>query len=189
MRTGGRRPSTLISADVVSGWVRRCARRVGGVAVVLVTGMPGVGKSSALELLAGAGHQTVETDDPWWLEAEIDVPDNEWQWHESRIRALLGQGHERHLFVAGTRENHGSFYEQFDAICVLTAPAAMLMKRLRTRTNNPYGQTPAQRRQVLRHVDEVEPLLLRSATHVVYAGAPLVEVVARLEAIADLVDQ
>ena len=62
-------------------------------AVVLVTGMSGAGKSMALAELAQRGHQVVDTDDGDWIE---DVPlgrglESERLWREDKINALISE--------------------------------------------------------------------------------------------------
>lgn len=58
---------------------------------------------------------------------------------------------------------------------VLSAPLEVLRERLRTRTTDSYGETPAQRADVQRYVHEVEPLLRRGATLVLDGRRPGVE--------------
>ena len=69
------------------------------------------------------------------------MPDGTWD--ESRMGRLLAQ-HEN-VVVSGTVENQVRFYDRFEHIVLLSAPLAVLLQRLRDRTNNPYGKTPAQR--------------------------------------------
>ena len=52
----------------------------------------------------------------------------------------------------------------------------MILDRLTTRTNNPYGKDPDQLSDVLHYIDTVEPLLRRSATLEVDTSVPLDEV-------------
>ncbi len=85
---------------------------------VLVTGMSGVGKSTALAELARRGFETVDTDDGDWIE----VVDGERLWVEPRIVALLAGRRDGALFVQGTVANQGRFSGQFDAIVLLSAP-------------------------------------------------------------------
>ena len=68
----------------------------------------------------------------------------------------------------------------FDYRVLLSAPEAVLVERLRTRTSNAYGRDSAERAQVLADLAEVEPLLRRSADLVLTTTAPLPEVADRL---------
>jgi shikimate kinase len=125
------------------------------VARVLVTGMSGAGKTTVLDELARRGHEAIDTDYDGWT-----LPDGTWD--EPRMAALLaGRGE---VVVSGTVANQGAFYDRFDHVVLLSAPLGVLLDRLATRSNNPYGKTAAQRAEVERHLREVEPLLRRGAT-------------------------
>src|SRR5689334_22724451 len=95
---------------------------------ILVTGMSGTGKSSALAELARRGYRVVDTDDPGWREYRRDAEPvdelhgGEWLWVEERMHALLDADDDPSLFVQGTVRNQGAFYERFDAVVLLSAP-------------------------------------------------------------------
>ncbi len=124
-------------------------------AVVLVTGMSGAGKTTLLEELSRRGHHAIDTDHDGWT-----LPQGTWD--EPRMAALLaGPGA---VVVSGTVANQGAFYDRFDHVVLLSAPLGVLLDRLATRSNNPYGSTAEHRAEVERYVGEVEPLLRRGAT-------------------------
>jgi shikimate kinase len=140
---------------------------------VLVTGMSGAGKSTILEELRRRGLLAVDTDDPGW-----ELPDGTWD--ESRMGRLLARHQD--VVVSGTVENQVHFYDPFEHIVLLSAPLAMLMQRLRDRTNNPYGRSSAERAETGRYVETVEPLLRRGATVELDGRRPVAE-------LADAVEQ
>jgi len=145
---------------------------------VLITGMSGTGKSSALAELAKRGFQVVETDEaPWsaWSAAA-----GGYVWREDLIEELLTRDGAGTLFVSGTVSNHGRFYARFDAVVLLSAPPKVLLRRIESRTTNGYGKAPAERLLILRHVAEVEPLLRATCTHELDATQPLHDVVSQL---------
>ena len=148
---------------------------------ILVTGMSGTGKSSALAQLARRGFRTVDTDDAGWTVE--DAEGGRW-WDEERIAALLAEDGPT-LFVSGTVTNQGRFYGRFDAVVLLSAPGNVLLHRLATRTTNDYGKPAQERRLVSRHLREIEPLLRATCTHEIDASRPLADVVARLVEIAE----
>lgn len=152
-------------------------------AAVLVTGMSGVGKSTALAGLAQRGYATVDTDDGPWIE----VIDGEPLWREPLIDALLNQRRERPLFVQGTVANQWHFYARFDAVVLLTAPIDVVLDRVQRCTNNPFGKTAEERARILADIKEIEPLLRRSATHEIDTTRPLQQVVEELVGIAETV--
>ncbi|MDI5961201.1 AAA family ATPase [Streptantibioticus silvisoli] len=152
---------------------------------ILITGMSGVGKSTALQLLRLRGHRTVDTDtDVWsrWVTTPDGSPD--WVWREQAITDLLAGHATGSLFVAGCKTNQGRFYPSFDQVVLLSAPAEVLLVRIAARTGNPYGKRPEERNAVLHHLATVEPLLRATATHELDATAPVEIVVRQLEELA-----
>jgi dephospho-CoA kinase len=147
--------------------------------------MSGVGKSSVIEALAARGYKAVDTDYGGYSEL-VTVPEDEatgldaghdWVWREDRIEELLSTEDAEVLFLSGTSPNQGKFYPQCDHVIVLTAPAEVIIERLATRTNNPYGKRPEEVARVLDQIETIEPLLRRGATDVVDTDVPLERVV------------
>ena len=157
---------------------------------IFVTGMAGTGKSSALAELARRGYDVVDTDDPGWreyrkyVEAVDDLHRGEYLWVEDRMAALLDSNDDRSLFVAGGARNQSKFYDRFDAVVLLSAPAEVILDRVARRTTNEYGKTPVERAEILADIAEVEPLLRRECTHELDGSRPLADTVADLIAIA-----
>ena len=145
---------------------------------ILVTGMSGTGKSSALERLRQLGFRVVDTDEGDWT--EWSAAEGGYVWREEPIAELLASDGGPSLYVSGTVSNQGRFYDRFDAVVLMSAPAEVVLSRIETRTTNPYGKTAAQREVVLRDVAEVEPRLRRTCTHEIDATRPLEDVVTEL---------
>jgi hypothetical protein len=147
--------------------------------------MSGTGKSTALAELGRRGFRVVDTDLPGWSEwipAEGSA-EGEWLWREDRIAELLASEDERTLYVSGCVSNQGKFYDRFDAIVLLSAPAEVILDRVEDRTTNDYGKAPEERDLVLSHLAWVEPLLRETCTHEIDASRPLDDVVGALIAI------
>ena len=147
---------------------------------VLITGMSGTGKSSALAELERRGYRVVDTDSREWSEWNGE----EWLWREGRMAELLAQDGRGPLFVSGCMSNQGKFYDRFDAVVLLSGPADVILERIDARTTNDYGKTPRERDLILTHLETVEPLLRATATHELDASRPLPEVVDDLIAIS-----
>ena len=141
---------------------------------VLITGMSGTGKSSLLDELAARGYPTVDTDYGDFHETVA----GESLWRAARIEALLATdfGSATALFVQGTTRNQTVFYPRFDRIVLLSAPAEVLVERLRTRTNNPYGKGPAELAETLHNLETVEPLLRAACSLEVVTTVPVARV-------------
>lgn len=154
----------------------------GSVLKILVTGMSGTGKSSALAELANRGFDVVDTGDGGvsvWSDSE-----GGYVWDEERIVEILERPRERALYVSGTVSNQGGFYPYFDAVVLLHAPEDVLLERIDARTTNDFGKSGDERERILRDLADVEPLLRATCTHEVDATQPLEAVVEQLVAIA-----
>lgn len=159
------------------------------VVAILVTGMSGTGKSTALVELARRGHRVVDTDYGGWT-MTVPSPDGQEEerlWREDRLDELLRRDEGGPLFVSGCVSNQGKFYPRFDAIVLLSAPADVILRRVATRTSNDYGKTDTERELIGHHFATVEPLLRAGATIEIDTRAPLEEVVDGLERIAGAV--
>ena len=148
---------------------------------VLITGMSGTGKSTALMALEHRGFRVVDTDKaPWTVWSDED---GGYVWREELIAELLSNEHGSTLFVSGTVSNQGRFYSRFDAVVLLSAPTEVLLRRVESRTTNDYGKAIEERGLILSHLAEVEPLLRATCTHEIDATQPIGDVVAQLVAI------
>jgi dephospho-CoA kinase len=149
---------------------------------VLLTGMSGAGKSSLVRELRSRGYAAVDADDDGFSEARAD---GRWGWRADLVADLLAQDSGRPLFFAGCSEEQGAL--PFDYRVLLTAPKPVLIERLRTRTGNAYGRSDVELAQVLADLEEVEPLLRRSADLVLTTTVPPPQVADTLiEHIAEL---
>jgi dephospho-CoA kinase len=157
---------------------------------ISVTGISGTGKSSALAELGRRGYRVIDTDDRGWREyreyvaSSDELHRGEWLWVEEKMTRLLDSDDGRSLFVEGCATNQSKFYERFNAVVLLSAPADVILERVARRTTNNYGKTPLERAMILDDLANVEPLLRASCTHELDASRPLDEVVAELIAIA-----
>lgn len=148
---------------------------------ILVTGMSGTGKSTALAELQRRGFDVVETDGPEF--SEWSDEEGGYVWREDRIAELLDRPRETTVYVSGTVSNQGRFYPRFDAVVLLSAPAEVLLERIASRSTNDYGKTQAERELILRDLAEAEPPLRATCTHELDASQPVEEVIAELIAI------
>jgi dephospho-CoA kinase len=140
--------------------------------------MSGTGKSAALAELRKLGFEAVDTDEGGFTEWSDRGAG--YVWREDLIAELLARDRDVPLYVSGTVSNQGTFYPQFDAVVLLSAPAEVLLGRIADRSTNVYGKSQEERELILEHLATVEPLLRATCTHEIDASRPLDEVVAQL---------
>jgi shikimate kinase len=158
----------LVCSDDLSAARRPDGQRRGrSIAVrVLLTGMSGTGKSTLVAELRRRGHAAFDADDDGFSESRGA---GRWGWRRDRVEELLGRHDDGLVLFAGCSEEQAQI--RFDVRILLTAPEDVMVERLRSRTTNPYGNTEAERRQILADRAEFEPLLRRSADLVLDATA------------------
>lgn len=144
---------------------------------VLVTGMSGVGKSSVIVALRQQGYKAVDADENGLSGFDAD---GHWEWNEPRIQEVLSAEDADVLFLSGTSIKMRRYLPQFDHVVLLSAPAEVMVERLTTRTNNPYGQRPEEVEESLHYKETVEPALRTMATIEIDTTPPLEDVVAAL---------
>jgi thymidylate kinase len=91
------------------------------------------------------------------------------------VAALLSDHKGKMLFFAGCSEEQAAF--EWDRQILLTAPAEVLLRRLLSRTDNPFGKAEAERQKILSDLRDFEPLLRQTASAVIDATQPLSAVV------------
>jgi broad-specificity NMP kinase len=120
--------------------------------------MSGTGKSTLVRELRRRGHAAYDADGDGFSAPRAD---GRWGWRADRVAELLDEHADGLVFFAGCSEEQAAL--PFDLRVLLTAPADVLVERLRRRTTNGYGRTADELAQVLADVEIVEPLLRRSA--------------------------
>ena len=80
--------------------------------------------------------------------------------------------------------NQSRFYPRFDQIVLLSASPDLTVRRLKDRTDNPYGKSAEDVAEVLRFKATIEPLLRSGATHEIDTARPLADVIAKVVEIA-----
>ncbi len=149
-------------------------------AVIFITGLSGVGTSSALEYLEKQGYNVVDTDYGYVKEINNDGI-TERVWNEEKIKQVLDKYRESHLFISGCYSNQGKFYKDFDYVVLLKAELDVMLDRIDKRTSNNYGKSPEERAEVIDSYENVLPLLEKASDIVIdTAHTEIDEVCSRL---------
>ena len=148
---------------------------------ILLTGMSGTGKSAVVGALVSRGFKAIDTDFGWCEEAE----DGEWIWSEPKIQQSLSTEDSEVFFIAGCASNQVKFYDQFDLVILLSAPAEVMVERIRDRTGNPFGKSPEELAQVISDLKNIEPLRRRGAGTEIETNRSLDEVLDDVVRISD----
>src|SRR5690554_890183 len=102
---------------------------------LFITGLSGVGKSSTLREMETRGYHTVDLDFDY-----MKIVNGERLIDEMMLQNLIDFHDNDKLIIAGTESNQGKFYDQFEAVILLTADLEVMLDRIEKRTNNPYGK-------------------------------------------------
>jgi broad-specificity NMP kinase len=155
-----------------------------------ITGVPGVGKSAAIEELDKRGYHAFNTDlleevsimqdkegnKAALLSHPIDWSRYSWNWQENALRKLLG-GYDT-VFVGAVVSNQQKFYYLFDKIFVLCADSETLMHRLLSRRDNDYGKDPKERSDIIKNHKSLEAKMLSGENRIrIDSTQPLTKVV------------
>lgn len=131
-------------------------------AVIFITGLSGVGTSSALEQLEKEGYNVVDTDYGYVKEIKIGGIAQR-VWDEEKIMEMLEKHKHSHLFISGCYSNQGKFYKHFDQVVLLKAELDVMLDRINKRTSNNYGKSSEEREEVIDSYENVLPLLEKSS--------------------------
>ena len=134
----------------------------------LITGSPGLGKSTVVRALKRRGYQAFDSesmigvtkleDRATGLPAPWPAPPVDWgkyafNWQEKGLRRLLQKNGD--VFIAAAVSNQDLFYKDFDGIFVLTAGEHVIRKRLATRKKK-FGKLPDELAGILNYHAERE---------------------------------
>jgi broad-specificity NMP kinase len=136
--------------------------------------MSGVGKSTVAERLSELGFKVVETD-----YGGFSVVDDhgDQHWDVDRVRKLLATEDADVLFVVGSDDAQVLFYPDFDHVVLLSASREVILERLTSRTNNPFGKSSKELAKILADLETFEPLMRRAATYEIDTSKPLDRVI------------
>lgn len=135
--------------------------------------MSGVGKSTIAERLSELGYKAIDIDYGFSV---VDERGGQ-RWDVDRVRELLATEDVDVLFVVGSDDSQVLFYGDFDDIVLLSTPRDVMVERLASRTNNPFGKSPDELAKVLADLERYEPMMRRSATHEIDTSKPFDRVI------------
>jgi broad-specificity NMP kinase len=81
------------------------------------------------------------------------------------VRELLATEDADVLFVVRSDDAQVLFYPDFDQIVLLRAPRDVMVQRLASRSNNPFGKSSEELARILADLETFEPSMRRAATH------------------------
>lgn len=140
----------------------------------LITGMSGVGKTSVVDELRRRGFQGIDMDESGWSSMDADGHQH---WNVECLEEAITEAGSKRLFVSGCAEEQADLYHRFGAIILLSAPREVITERIRSRSSNSFGQTPAEMARILTDLESIEPLLRERCTHEIKTTVPVKEVV------------
>lgn len=149
---------------------------------ILITGLSGVGKSSVIHALRDLGFSCIDTDDEGW--SYIDEEGHQ-RWHVNRLFDVVHNKASGTLYISGCSEDQKRFYGYLDAIILLSAPPELMVQRILSRIDNPYGKRPSEMAQIMKNHQVVWPLLRQACTHEIITDVALCDVVKKILSISN----
>jgi hypothetical protein len=167
-------------------------------AVYLVTGTSGAGKSTVARRLAAIGHQAVSTDATaglcGWTDAagrpaeRPDQPDatwltaHNWSWSASRLDGLIESADpDRPLWLCGNAANQPDFLDRFDLVFLLELDEATMLRRLDDPARgNDFGRIGDSRALLIAERNRVHAAWRARGAIPIDATQPLNDVIAAL---------
>lgn len=131
-------------------------------AIIFITGLSGVGKTSVLNFLAEEGYSVVDTDVGYTAVIETDYG-TVVGLDEGKIKQLIADHQGKELFISGCYANQGKFYDSFDHVVLLTADLDVSFERIQQRTSHDYGKSPADKAEILDNHTHILPLLKKGS--------------------------
>ena len=171
-------------------------------ALIFVTGPPGVGKSAVEQELRARGETAYDADDVGAAYdnasgAVVDVPpvrdrtrewfaSHSWRIRRDRLVALEREAAGMTIFLCGSASNEDEIWDLFDLVIVLDVDARSLKRRLGSRTDNDYGKNDFELEEILsRHGQLTSKYRGREGT-MIDASRPLALVVQDVVASSDI---
>ena len=157
----------------------------------LITGSPGVGKTSVVEELTKRGYKAYNTDNyreiTWFDDlqtgkplknkppATFDPTRHGWNWRLPALKKLLNSA--KNVFVSGVTSNTIENLDLFDKVFVLHIGLDTLKDRLTDRANNDFGKHPDELREVLKDHDGSDIFWKNKGAIIINAEQPIIKVV------------
>ncbi len=162
----------------------------------LITGFPGMGKSSIAKELKRRGHRAY---DPQSIRQHMHVQDRltgerilppddvpkgwydsvgAFNWDPVRVRTLMNSSED--VFICSLAHNQSWFYSEFDIIFVLTLDNADLTTRLNSRTGKTIGKTNEELSDIINNHRGFEQNLLNKGAIRINVAQPLGKIVDKI---------
>lgn len=159
---------------------------------ILITGDAGSGKTTIAELLAQRGYHAIDIDEGYahWQHRTkggsypsrpaSNRQDFEWNWIGDKLNPILEASGDDIAFFCGISSNQADFYSKFEKIILLKTSVETVKKRLKTRTNNPFGKRPGDMELVLKNHSWFQIDMEKRGAVIVDANRPIEEVLSQI---------
>jgi dephospho-CoA kinase len=165
------------------------------VPLIFVTGISGAGKSTVCEELKSRGYEAYDSDVGGlsaWHEKEtgrkLDIkvphaektPDfrarHEYKVIRAKVEDLALRAKDRPVFLCGVFANENEVWDLFDKVIALTVDKDTLLHRIVNRTNNNFGKSEHERKEILGWHAENEAKYRKLGHITIDATRPLAQV-------------
>lgn len=161
-------------------------------ALFLVSGSAGTGKSQICRILKEKGYEAYDTDDDGlarWQHNETHyihpkstvkpemrtadfIAQHSWNVPKQYVQELANKAEDHPIFICGSLGNEDELHDLFKMIFALYVDDDTLTERLAKRTTNDWGKQPHELEQTLRHHHEVYDKYRKLGDPVIDASQP-----------------
>jgi dephospho-CoA kinase len=166
-------------------------------ALFLICGSAGTGKSQVCRVLKERGYEAYDTDDDGLARWQHDqtgyihpkssvkshqrtaafLAEHSWNVPREYVEELARKAANKPIFVCGSLGNEEALHDLFAKVFVLYVDDEVLKHRLATRTTNDWGKQPHELELTLKHHHEAHEIYEQRGDIVLDATRPLDEVV------------
>lgn len=165
---------------------------------VLITGSPGIGKSTVIHELQKLGMTAYDTDEMpdvsrleikatgepvEWPTGVIDWDKYGWHWQKEPLETLLNSGED--VYIGAIMSNQHKFYDMFDLIIGLYIDEEKHLQRLQSRPEREFNNSDEAHARIIKKAQQKRQLFADAGAIMIDNSGPVAEVAQHIIEVCD----